>query len=94
MQVIHKQILEITDKQKIMLPYGATILSVQIQREQLCLWYLHNGNPAVERVIGIYGTGNEIPFEDFEPMHPKFIATVQMRGGTLVWHVFELYAGD
>ena len=70
-----------------MMPKGAEILSVQVQADVLCLWALVDPDAKLQkRVIEILGTGNPI---DVPGVTHKFIGTVQMRGGSLVWHVFE-----
>ena len=85
-KVIWKFKLEICDEQKILMPKGAKILSVQQQAGELFLWALYDPEKRKEeRIIYIYGTRNSIQ------NHPvrKFIGTVQTQNGFLVWHVFE-----
>ena len=90
-EVIWKFSLQITDRQTVTMPVGANILSVQDQAGGLQLWAIVNPDAEREqRVIEIIGTGNpmvDIEKEDLARFH---IATVQVRGGALVWHVFEL----
>lgn len=88
MQTIYKYPLEVTDKQSLTLPDGAKILSVQMQGESLCLWAMVSPTiQAIEtRTFWIYGTGHDVTLA---PEHLNFLATVQMRGGTLIFHVFE-----
>lgn len=90
-EVIWKFSLQITDRQTVTMPVGANILSVQDQAGGLQLWAIVNPDAEREqRVIEIVGTGNpmvDIEKEDLARFH---IATVQVRGGALVWHVFEL----
>ncbi len=87
MRTIWKFPLQITDFQKVEMPRGAHILSVQIQGSQLCLWaYVLSDEEKEERAFWVLGTGN--PVERPENIGP-FIGTVQMHGGSLVWHVFE-----
>ena len=84
---ILKWTLRVTDRQEVSLPAGALILDVQCQGEEMRLWALCDDDAArgiEDRVIRVYGTGSQIPSEP--GMH---IATVQMCGGKLVWHVFE-----
>lgn len=83
---IWKYPLEITDEQSVMLPEGSDILSAQVQGGTLCLWVKVNPKaPLSRRTIRIFGTGHPVPDEPL-----VFIDTVQMAGGALVWHVFEL----
>lgn len=90
---VYKYKLDAVGTQPVELPVGSKILSVQAQFEQLCLWVLVD--PAVnkqteKRVIEIVGTGIPLRELDGLPITREFLATVQMRGGSLVWHVFEL----
>jgi hypothetical protein len=83
---IWKAVLEVTDRQVVSVPVGAKFLSSQIQGNALCLWFLCDEKRQLEpRVIAIYGTGNPIPDEPGD-----YIATFQMHGGDLVFHVFEI----
>ena len=71
------------------MPKGAKILSVQIQKGRLCLWAIVN--PDAERVprhIVVVGTGHELGF-----CNGAFINTIQMAGGDLIWHIFDLGEG-
>jgi hypothetical protein len=87
MNKIWKYILEITDQQYLQLPMGARILSVANQNESLVLYALVNPEEQTTEnfVVQIFGTGN--PIERLDPMS-KFIGTVVMENGKLVWHVF------
>lgn len=83
---VFKYALEVTDSQKVNLPVGAEILTAQMQGEVLCLWALVDSNFAhltSGRVIRIYGTGHPIHDEG------RYVATFQMNGGALIFHVFE-----
>lgn len=82
---IWKYPLEITDRQNVMMPEGAQILTAHMQGETLCLWALVNSQaPKQRRDIEIIGTGNPA-----QEANRKYIATTQMSGGALIWHVFE-----
>lgn len=86
MYSIYKYPLNLTDEQIVSMPVGSKILSVQVQREQICLWAQVDtspSGPAELRSIQIIGTGH--PVEDFSASH--FIGTVQL--GRLVFHIFE-----
>ena len=77
--------LKVTDVQEIEIDHSASLLDVQMQRDQLCLWAICNvNNTAVKRKIFIKGTGHKIDFSEVG----KYIGTVQTHGGGLVWHVF------
>lgn len=86
---IWKYELEITDSQVIKMPKFATILTVQMQGVTPCLWALVDpSNPPIEgREIQIFGTGH--PIENEIGMDRKYIGTIQLHGGSLVFHVFE-----
>lgn len=87
MKTIHKQTLAIIRTQKIHIPKNSKILSVGNQKENLCIWYACDVRSAEldEIKIRIFGTGHEIE-NDFDG---KFINTVIMHNGDLVWHVFQ-----
>lgn len=71
------------------LPRDAEILSVQYQREILCLWVM-GANPEVEsRIIEIYGTGQDTKADKTKGGMLKYLATVQNDQQDRVWHVFE-----
>ncbi|KKK90993.1 hypothetical protein LCGC14_2717450 [marine sediment metagenome] len=83
---IWKVPLEITDEQKIALPKGARILSVQAQADVLCLWALIDPDATPrDFTIRIFGTGH--PADDAVGL--EFIGTTQMLDSALVWHVFK-----
>ena len=70
-----------------MLPKGSTILTVQTQRGVPCLWALVDLDESKkeERHIRIAGTGHQI----IDKEASRYIGTVQMAEGDLIWHVFE-----
>lgn len=83
---IFKYPLEVTDVQTIQIPQGATILTVQVQYDKPCIWALVDPNEPVEsRQIEIYGTGQQLD----EDVRRRYIGTFQLRGGALIFHVFE-----
>jgi hypothetical protein len=72
----------ITDVQ---MPIGAEILDVQVRHGVVCLWALVDINaPRTTRVFQYYGTGHTL-----EPNPGRYIGTVQMSDGYLVFHIFE-----
>lgn len=91
-KIIWKYELETTDIQKLELPKGAEILTVQVQKGIPCLWALVDPSieiPKERRVIAIFGTGNFInSIAHFSGM--KYIATYQLLAGNFIGHVFEL----
>lgn len=69
------------------MPSGAIILTVQEQNNTPVLWEMGNpDNIHDNRVIEIFGTGNQIP-------NPtalrKYIGTFQINSGNFVGHTFE-----
>jgi len=75
----------ITDAVAVKMPAGAQVLSVQVQKEVVCLWAIVNpDNPMEDRRFRIYGTGNPC----FSPAN-RFVGTFQIYGGELVFHLFE-----
>lgn len=84
---IWKWTLPIADRQSLMLPLGAKFLTAQMQGGMPQLWALCDDTQTEKssRVIAIYGTGHPLPDAPGE-----YIGTVQMVGGSLVWHIFEV----
>lgn len=82
--MIWKFPLAITDLQRVEVPKGAMILTVQAQAGALCLWAVVPDAQAKSEtiVIEIIGTGIEAPAAS-----RAYIATVQLTA--LVWHVFQ-----
>ena len=86
MKTIHKFELTVTNSQKIAVPETAEILSAQVQNGTICLWVRVDTDDAHHfRELRIYGTGHEIGCGNL-----KFIDTVQLSSGSLIFHVFEV----
>lgn len=72
----------------IKMPRDSDILTAQVQYGDVVIWakVALNGheNITVDRKFLVVGTGHALPSHGF-----KYIATAQMLGGELVWHVFE-----
>jgi hypothetical protein len=84
---IYKYPLAVEDKQKLVMPVGAKILSVQMQFDRPVLWAMVDERPeTVEetRTFVIVCTGNPVP-DDVR----WFLGTVQAAHGHIVFHVFE-----
>lgn len=87
MQTIYKYPLGFLDTQEVPLPKGATVLSAQVQNGVICLWALCNTDaPIAPRTIYTVGTGHNF---NMDPSVIRFIGTVQLSGGALVFHLFE-----
>ena len=68
------------------MPEGALVLTVQMQNGEPCLWVkVDPSKPEEDRVFEVYGTGHDMPDD------PRlfYVATFQMAGGALVFHVFD-----
>ena len=87
MRVIFKYELEMRfSPQTLELPVEATILSVGMQNNTVCIWVLFNTEfPGVEnRSFRIVGTDHENVLSRSD----KFLGTAQ--NNQYVWHIFEL----
>ncbi len=85
-RAVYKYPLRAVDNQAVDLPIGATLLAVQEQYGQPCLWALVDTDAGhLPRRIRIHGTGH--PIENADAL--KYIATFQLSGGALVFHAFE-----
>lgn len=83
---IFKYPFTISDEVIINIPGDATILTIQEQYGEPCLWALVDPDkPKKPRVLRIIGTGHPIP--DVDTL--KYLGTIQMAGGGLIWHIFE-----
>lgn len=71
---------------EISMPEGAQILSMQLQRQRLCVWALCDETTKKTTLVEItcYGTGSPIPRN---PWHDVYIDTIQF--GDEVYHYFE-----
>lgn len=88
MKTIYKYPLEAIDYQRIALPHGAEILTVQAQREKPCIWALVDpDNDLEERYFRMAGTGHPLSEKD---KLLRYVGTFQIMGGDLVFHVFEI----
>jgi hypothetical protein len=85
MRTIHKY--ELFPETVLDIPRGATVLSVQVQREKPYLWAeVDTSNELTKRKFIGVGTGHTIPSE----ARLSFIGTVQLEGGALVFHIYEV----
>lgn len=86
MRTIYKYTLQINDSVAVGLPKGAEVLCIQPQASSLYLWALVDPEQPIEqRVFQIVGTGHPT-----EMTKASYIETVQLFGGSLVYHIFEL----
>jgi hypothetical protein len=83
MKTVHKLQLLAIDVQHISLPAGAEILCAHEQYQQICIWYRCDPTNITEsRKIAIVGTGHPAPEDG------RYIGTVFLRDGSIVFHVF------
>ena len=88
LQSVFKYAFEVEDHFDLSMPKDADILSVQVQGEQPCIWALVEPGAAIEhRHFRLVGTGHPIS-ENIDTL--EFIGTFQLRGGILVFHLFEV----
>lgn len=89
MMTVWKYPLSIEDRQTIDMPRGTRALSVQVQHGELTVWALvdddQRENLAPVNFL-ITGTGNPIQGLAFESW--RFLSTVQLMQGQMVFHVF------
>lgn len=86
MKAIWKYEMHILEEFTIEMPVGAEVLSVQVQDGLPYIWALvEPENERASRMFSLRGTGH--PAGDLCGV--KFIGTFQMRGGMLVFHLFD-----
>lgn len=85
---VWKYDVPIDDYFELNMPIGAQVLTVDVQAERPCLWALVDPDmPKEKRRFRFAGTGHPIN----EPENRlRFINTFQMRGGSLIFHIFEV----
>ena len=91
MKTIHKYPLPVDYVSTIKMPMGAEILCAKTRGgEDITLWAMVETDADLElRCFCVVGTGMEVPIIDGANL--KFIDTVILRGGKLVFHVFEVF---
>lgn len=92
-KTIYKYPLEVKGEQRVFLPIGSEILTIQAQFGEPYLpylWALVDPNTKVKecKVIEIFDTGRPIIYD--MGISRKYISTFQMKGGNLVFHAFEI----
>lgn len=75
--------------QEVWMPPDAQILTVQIQKNQPCIWALIDTDDIRAKAfqIEIFETGQEIEQEN--DVERRYLGTCQMDDGDYVFHVFE-----
>jgi hypothetical protein len=86
MRTIYKYPIEVVDEQIVKMPQFSKILTVQLQRNHVCIWAeVETDEPIVDYELFIFGTGHEIP----PYLKKRYIGTFQLLGGDLVFHLYE-----
>lgn len=91
MRTVHKFILPVMhgDTIRLSMPADAQFLSIQEQHGEVCLWALvDTAKPGMPRNLLMVGTGHPLPPGYFG----RYIDSVQLIGGSLVLHFFDLDA--
>lgn len=93
MQKIFKYPLEVTDNQIVDILLPAILLSVENQRGNIVLYAIvdDESNVTIPIDVAIVGTGNVI-CQNLSTY--KFMGTVKMAEGALVWHIFAKHSSD
>ncbi len=92
-KTIYKYPIKAQNAQKVTMPIGAEILSVQVQNNEPFLYALVNpDNQSEERFVRTYPTGGNVPVE--MGLELKYIGTFILNDpshttGTFVGHLFE-----
>lgn len=93
---VWKYPLEVTDEQKVEVPYGSKVLSVIEQNDMPTLYALVNPYSNLKETwcISIRGTGHPLAKEMLGVS--LFIGTISTHSGRLVWHIWsrKYYEGD
>jgi len=73
----------------IVMPIGANVVACQAQGQVITLWAecSPEGAPRRTRRFKVYGTGHPLD----ETIVHSYIDTVQLEGGALVMHVYEVF---
>ena len=88
MKTIFKYDLQIVDEQVIAMPERASILTAQVQSGNAKLWaFVDTEKPKRTRKIRVIGTGHPIEEDDMTKL--RYISTIQLMLGRLVYHVYE-----
>ena len=85
---IWKYPVPVQDEFTVDMPPGAKVLSVQVQRDEPQMWAMveeESYGGKQRRRFRVIGTGHPISRDEIL----SFIGTFQLRGGALVFHLFE-----
>jgi hypothetical protein len=89
-KAVWKYKLPITDNHFIEMPIGSKVLSADIQNDEICIWVEVFTEETKKEMKTLYlrGTGHTILVDESNKL--KFIGTLLLRGGSIVFHLFEL----
>lgn len=93
MKTIYKYPLVLNDEVEVYMPEGAEILHVRVQGacEDVYVWALIDLKaPMSFRRFEVYGTGHPVKDIAEHSGGRKYIGTVMLQGGSLVYHIFDL----
>lgn len=86
MMTIHKYALEGSHPTILIMPAGAEIIHVGVQRQSLCMWArVETEAQPEQRIFAVIGTGHAAPL----PEEGRHVGSVLMFDESLVLHVFE-----
>jgi hypothetical protein len=89
MLTVYKYPFQLDDEITLMLPSGFKTLKVDVQRNELCLWALVDpDNKTIPVGFRIAGTGH--PIEKHPNIEYRYVDTILLAGGDLVFHVFQI----
>lgn len=85
--IIYKYLIEVKDIQTIHIPMFANILTVQSQKDNIFLWAMCDKDETrmVDVTIEVIATGDV----GMDGVERKYLGTVQLYDGNLVFHVFQ-----
>lgn len=84
---IWKAILPWEDAPVIEVPMGADMLCAREQNEEICVWFRCDPEMAkTKRTLIVCGTGHPTAPQ---PDAARYLGTASLRGGKLMFHVFE-----
>lgn len=88
MKKIYKYQVLIADESELELPERAKILTFQAQNDEAYIWAIIDTDiKTIEKVkFRMFGTGHSI--REIDGL--KYIGTIQIYNGSLVWHLFRV----
>jgi hypothetical protein len=89
-KTVWKYAIPLAEEFEIEMPQGAHVLTVQDQLGTYVLWALVDPTHTPRRRrFWLAGTGRQIPMAE----NLSYVATIQLHGGELVFHLFERVRG-